>query len=176
MYGFVPYQLTGMQSGIQLSHAIQEYANEYIKYLKSDGSAVARDIWDKAYTQWSTKDKTIIGLNGGSTNLRYEDGAYIGSMNNYLAEIESHGIFVKAFYEEDLGDQLTGFCLLVDERVWDRKTYPKFEPIPRFPAGNIGVTIADIQQRDRAYQRWVDSVGGEANAWLRTFLPKFKTA
>jgi hypothetical protein len=170
MYCFVPYQLTGIQNGIQLSHSIQEYANAYIEHLQSNKTTTVE--WEKAYLEWCFNGKTIIGLNGGSTNKRKEGDFFVGSLNNYLSDVESHGINVKSFYEVDLGDQLTSFCFLVDERVWDKNTYPNFDT-KLYPKH---MTPEQKTKKELDYSNWVTSVGGKVNVWLRQFLPKFKTA
>src|SRR5690554_1690555 len=95
MYGFVPYQLTGMQKGIQYNHAAMKYARKY------------RD--DEEYIEWIDRHVTSIVLNGGTTNST-NDKNY-GSMNQILDVLLDKGIKCDAFYEPDLGNQLTGIVL-----------------------------------------------------------------
>lgn len=54
MYGLVIYQLSGIQQGIQFDHAKDEYAEKYGK--------------DKSYLEYRKKHKTVIVLNGGTSN------------------------------------------------------------------------------------------------------------
>ena len=49
LYGFVPYNLSPIQQGIQFGHGVVEYAQKYFK--------------DKTYQQWAKDDKTFIILN-----------------------------------------------------------------------------------------------------------------
>ena len=107
MYGLVPYQLSGIQKGIQYGHAVDEYG---VKKSKVTG-----------YKQWVSKDKTYIILNGGTTNLKTHS---LGTMNLHRQTLLQNGIHIASFYEPDLGDQLTGICFLVDERVFNTYKYP----------------------------------------------------
>ena len=70
MYGFVPYQLSGIQSGIQFGHAVVEYANEF-------GNT-------PAYQKWSKFDKTFIVLDGGTTNNNVNN---LGTLNLILLDL-----------------------------------------------------------------------------------------
>lgn len=110
MYGFVPYQLSGIQSGIQFGHGVVEYANKFFH--------------TKEYGKWSTKDKTFIVLNGGTTN---SDVNRKGTLNSILGDLSALGIKYATFSEPDLGDQLTSVNFLLDERVWNKEKYPFFE-------------------------------------------------
>lgn len=110
MYGFVPYQLSGIQSGIQFGHGVVEYANLY-----SD---------TETYLKWSQKDKTFIVLNGGTTN---SDVNKLGTLNGLVGVLQSLGIKYSTFHEPDLGDVLTSVNFLLDERVWDKENYPYFD-------------------------------------------------
>jgi hypothetical protein len=107
MYGLVPYNISPIQQGIQYGHAVDEYG---IKKSKITG-----------YRQWVTKDKTYIILNGGTTNLNKNR---LGTLNKHRETLMKNRIPIASFYEPDLGDQLTGVCFLVDERVFDKKKYP----------------------------------------------------
>lgn len=102
MYGLVNYQLSGIQKGIQFCHAVVEYGNEFYH--------------DKAYKRWSMTDKTVIVLNGGTTNNNHE---FLGTMNKYKDELKLNNINYAWFTEPDLGDQITALAFLVDERVYD---------------------------------------------------------
>ena len=107
MYGFVPYNLSPIQQGIQFGHAVQEYNNMMI---------VSNSLDDRrAFDQWRLNDKTFIILNSGTTNSNPER---FGTMNKYLVELSDTYIPVASFREPDLGDQLTAFVFLVDDRVF----------------------------------------------------------
>ncbi len=111
MYGFVPYNLSEIQKGIQFGHAVVEYANNYFN--------------DKLYQKWSKHDKTFIILNGGTTNNK--DTFQRGSLNILLDTFKTNfpNLNLGVFTEPDLGDQLTSFCFLVSEYVWDDLKYPE---------------------------------------------------
>jgi len=153
MYFFVPYQLTGIQGGIQSLHASTVYAREYRK--------------NKDYKQWETKDFTVIVLNGGTTNTNKKR---LGTLNVALDTIRSLDVKTADFYEPDLGDQLTSFCFLVDNRVWDKKMFPDF----KFP-------ITPEAEKTKEYNVWRKTFSGdkkEANKiiFLRNYLKNFKLA
>lgn len=110
MYGMVNYQMTGIQKGIQFGHAVVEYSLLYQNQVD--------------YVQWSTNDKTFIILDGGTTNLNVTS---LGTLNKAADYAEKElNIPIARFHEPDLGDQLTSFVFLVDERVWDKEKYPDF--------------------------------------------------
>ena len=110
MYGFVPYQLSGIQAGIQFGHAVVDFGLDYYDML--------------SYQQWAKYDKTFIVLNGGTTNLNPDR---LGTMNIKKAMLDEAGIPNTAFYEPDLGDQLSAVVFLVDDRIYDKETYPDYE-------------------------------------------------
>lgn len=154
MYGLVPYNLSPIQQGIQFGHAVVEYMLKYPPELNEETK------------QWANYDKTFIVLNGGTTNLGYQ-GDNKGTINKYLDELLLKKIKLARFYEPDLGNQLTSVVFLVPEQVWDYEKYPDFYP-------TNGLIINDFQQPN--YNEWVDSLGGEKNVWLRSFLKQFRLA
>ena len=179
MYGLVNYQLTGIQMGIQFSHAVVEYGQS-VKH--SDDL-----IYElRKYDDWADNHKTYIILNGGTTNLNPDR---IGTLNQHLISLSDNGIFCSYFHEPDLGDQLTSVCFIVDERVFNREKYPDFDtkiyqgdfsdPMnPSFLLDNRGLlqmpghTIINKLEWDK----WVESIGGRRNLFLRNFLRSFRLA
>lgn len=103
MYGFVPYNLSDIQKGIQFGHAVVEYQLKHGKTVE--------------YLDWAKKDKTFIILNGGTTN------DVSGTINALQKDLKSLGIKFATFREPDLNNALTGIVFLLDERVWDREKY-----------------------------------------------------
>ena len=101
MYGFVPYNISELQKGIQFGHAVVEYSNQF------------KDFTD--YIEWSTLNKTFIILNGGTTNT---SPISLGGMNIILEQIKKQGIKYATFFEEDLGNQLTAIVFLVDQDTY----------------------------------------------------------
>jgi hypothetical protein len=106
LYGFVPYQLSGIQKGIQFGHAVVEYSLMYNN--------------NEEYKNWSEENKTFIILDGGTTNNSPYNK---GTLNIIRDEIHHNNIKYQTFHEPDLGDQLTAVVFLVDERVWDKEKY-----------------------------------------------------
>jgi len=158
MYGLVPYQLTGMQGGIQFMHAAIEYANEF-----SDTSA---------YWRWSRYDKTVIVLNGGTTNTNQ----YMqGTLNQHLTTLLQNNIKLAKFYEPDLGDQMTAIVFLVDDRVWDKEAYPDLVP-QKFRKGYEPEDLDEY--REIEFNEWKKQFGDDSDSilFLRTFLKQFRFA
>lgn len=121
MYSLVPYNISPIQQAIQAGHAVEQFAFEY-------GDTVD-------YIDYIKNWKTWIILNGGTTNSEQipETGYYKGSLNNIAGELgdwminNPHDkINFTMFNEPDLNDALTAVSLLVDERVFNRTTFPDF--------------------------------------------------
>lgn len=157
MYGFVPYNLSPIQQGIQFGHAVVEYSLKY-----------GHDKW---YNQWAVKDKTFIILNGGTTNSRRFDGKYIGTLNQHLSLLNEKGIITAEFREPDLGDQLTAVVFLVDDRVFDREKWPEYD----------GLIYQDGTPDETEYWEWKmkfsdNEKEADSIIWLRSWLPNFRLA
>lgn len=147
MYGLVPYNISPIQQGIQFGHAVVEYANQYFD--------------TPIYQKWATKDKTFIILNGGTTNTSYYNP---GTINKHIETLILNGIKFATFSEPDLGDQITAVVFLVDERVWDKITYPDY-------LDDIDVDNSDIDWFHKIPENEIDTV-----MFLRDFLSQFKKA
>jgi hypothetical protein len=188
LYGLVPYQLTGIQQGIQFGHSAIEYAVDVIDILlKSIIDAEIIKVAD-TYITWARKYKTFIILNGGTTNTNEDK---LGTLNQHLQTLKDNNIFCSSFYEPDLGDQLTAVNFLVDERVFNKEDYPDFEDwfvanknielddklMWRSPLQVAKeIKFSDSEKDIKTYQEWVDFVGGEKNVFLREFLKQFRLA
>ena len=163
LYGLVPYQLTGMQGGIQFMHAAIEYANEF-----SD---------TPEYYRWSRYDKTVIVLNGGTTNTNADAQ---GTLNKHLTTLLENNITQLAkFYEPDLGDQMTAIVFLVDDRVWDKENYPDYE-MP-FAEKDVYKYNGRKIEELKSYKAWVENFSEDPSAaakivFLRSFLKQFRFA
>ena len=120
-------------------------------------------------------------MNGTTTNLNPEK---LGGLNKHLQNLSNIGVKISSFHEPDLGDQLTAFVFIVDERVFNKKDYPDFEDWVVLNYGELlnGFNnIADFKESKnpddiRVYQEWFSLVGGERNVFLRDFLKNFKLA
>lgn len=193
MYGFVPYNISEIQKGIQFGHTVVEYGLE--------------NSQTKEYLDWAKYNKTFIILNGGTSNHsidRYredavregwrEDVDYIGSMETIKKTLEENFVKIATFYEPDLNDMLSGICFIVDERVFNRNKYLEFGD---WVLENHGSLLLDKvlqphkldkmrldgyfdrtkdQNEIRIYNDWLVHVGGRKNVFLRDFLSKAKLA
>lgn len=177
MYGFVPYNISEIQKGIQFGHAVVEYG--------------LQNFHTTEYLDWAKYWKTFIILNGGTSNHsmnRYNEEEYVGSMETLLEELNSNEVKVATFYEPDLNDMLSGIVFIIDERVFNRKKYLDFgdwfmytnfsylqdnmiqpNKLERMRLEGYFETTDDEEEK-KFYQDWVDYVGGEKNVFLRDFL------
>lgn len=151
MYGLVPYNISPIQQGIQFGHAVVEYSNRHFN--------------DEDYQKWAKVDKTFIILNGGTTNTNLDN---LGTLNNHLQTLFDMGVKFEAFFEPDLGNQLTALVFLVDERVFNRTKYPDFEP--------SALAALNPWKYKRELKGWTKKIGGEKNVFLRNFLKNFRLA
>jgi hypothetical protein len=157
MYGLVPYNISPIQQAIQFGHAVVEYGQMAKSY---------KDI-EKTYNNWANNWKTFIILNGGTTNNNENT---FGSLNKDLIELTFNDITLETFYEPDLNHALTAIVFLVDERVFDKKTYPDFVPLG-LDDYEIWEDPSIIEDENKVkYDLWVESIGGIRNAFLREFL------
>lgn len=175
MYGLVPYNISPIQQGIQFGHALQEYNNKISTKLGEDGGITFDTSFGKDYLRfkdWAENHKTFIILNGGTTNKNKLEstGQFKGTLNEHAFTLFNHDIEIATFFEPDLGEQLTAVVFLVDERVFDKKKYPDFEGFSE------GDWLMGGEYRNRKREKWVESVGGEKNVWLREFLSQFRLA
>lgn len=148
MYSIVLRQLDGINNGVQTTHGVCEYVRKH---------------WnDPDLQRWLNHDKTLVVLNGGT----YKDMEEIKTL---LFESQ---IPFETFEEEDLGDLTTSICLLADERVWDQKTYPKFE-VFRFEKikDGVGSFIPD----ESLVSMFEETMGGHQNAIKKQLLNNMRT-
>ena len=178
MYGFVPYNISEIQKGIQFGHAVVEYGLE--------------NFHTNDYLNWAKYWKTFIILNGGtsnhSTNRYHEtEEEYVGSMETILETLKENNVKLATFFEPDLNDMLSAIVFIIDERVFNRKDYPDFgdwvmlnhfsylqdnmmnsNKIERMRKDGYFLNGSDKEKK--LYSDWVDFVGGEKNVFLRDFL------
>ena len=171
MYGFIPYQLKGIQGGIQYGHAVVEYSR-LVNNLP---------ILEEQYNDWADNWKTFIIYNGGTTN---DNKKHYGSMQTFRNQLKENNITFAEFREPDLGDLLTGVVYIADERCFNIDKYPDFKSI-------FFDEVYDIYDYDECiktydsypnketlndYKNWVESIGGKKNLFLRKFNKQFKLA
>lgn len=165
MYGLVLYQLSGIQAGIQFDHAKDEYAEKYGK--------------DKEYLEYRKKHKTVVILNGGTSNdgqrSHYGVPKQLGSMEQHLLTLKENKIKYAPFYEPDLNYALTSIAFLVDERVFNKKDYPDFS----FTKEDYLKSLISHWEYDKAkefqYNEFKKAIGKDI-AFLKDFLKQFKLA
>ncbi len=153
MYGLVPYNLSEIQKGIQYGHAVVEYAEH----------VMSRREHNIPYYTWARRDKTFVILNGGTTSTNPESP---GTMNLHAEMLRVMDVDVAVFFEPDLGDQLTAAAFLVDERVWDRETYPDF--VSGFES------IEETNEEAHYSQMWGED--WRSLLQLRLFIGQFKVS
>lgn len=154
MYGFVPYNLSPLQQGIQFGHAVVEYGLNNFK--------------DRDYQNWVKNHKTFIVLNGSTTNNAPKGSTNdVGTMQKHLCELKKNGIKVATFCEPDLNDALTAIVFLVDERGFNKEKYPDFTLEP--------YSVPNSMATKKAYRNWKNTIG-KKNIFLREFLKPFKLA
>lgn len=176
MYGFVNYQLTGIQMGIQFAHSIVEYGLEYFH--------------TNEYLDWAKYWKTVILLNGGTTNNTPDK---LGTLNQTYNTLLENGIVCSSFSEPDLGDQMTAISFIVDERVFNREKYLDLgdwisengiqmknpfldsRKIDKMRLNGYFDLTKDQEEID-LYQKWIEHIGGIKNVFLRDFLKNKKLA
>jgi hypothetical protein len=178
MYGFVPYNISEIQKGIQFGHAVVEYSLE--------------NFHSNEYLDWAKYWKTFIILNGGTSNHssnRYHqtEEEYIGSMETILEELKTNDVKLATFFEPDLNDMLSAIVFIIDERVFNRKVYLDFGDWVMqnhfsylqdnmMNSGKIermrkeGYFLNATDKEKKIYSDWVNFVGGEKNVFLRDFL------
>jgi hypothetical protein len=163
MYGFVPYNISPIQQGIQFGHAVQEYNN-----LMGSLNTGIKATEQSAFDTWRKYDKTFIILNGGTTNSNPEN---LGTLNKILNDLTDAGVLCASFNEPDLGDQLTAVVFIVDDRVFDRETWKDY----------TGIFYVNGEPEATAYWHWkMKFADTEEEAdrivWLRNFLKSYKLA
>jgi hypothetical protein len=178
MYFFVPYQLTGIQQGIQSGHAALEFALRYGRYNPN------HMIWT-----FIEKHKTWVILNGGTTNHGYAQ-ANKGSLDEIYRSIIVYNvearlddkIDVEKFCEPDLNNALTAVCFVCDERVFNKEKYPDFFKY----LTNMGIkndfrlrelTPYELKETYSYYhEQWLELIGGPKNEFLKELLDGKKLA
>lgn len=165
MYGFVPYNISEIQKGIQFGHAVVEYGMKYMNTPE--------------YQYFANEWKTFMILNGGTSNdgslhrHGFKDIDYKGSLNLIADSLFENDINYHFFREPDLNDMLTAVVFLVDERVFNKELYPDYvQEIPSW----YGTTPTPIELEDwekynaKNYAAWVVKIGGPKNVFLRELL------
>lgn len=177
MYGFTPYNISDIQKSIQFGHGVVEYGLENFN--------------TEDYQNWARNYKTFIILNGGTSN--HVDPEYVGSMEKIVEDLKLNEVKFATFNEPDLNDMLSAIVFIVDERVFNRKTYLDFgdwvmDKHFSYLSDNLltsskiermrkeGYFETGTKQEKKLYNDWVSYVGGEKNVFLRDYLKNAKLA
>ena len=142
MYSLVLRQLSPMQKGVQASHSMMDYAFKFHKRTE--------------FIHWANVDKTVIILDGGT----YPE---LKECRDFLNELE---VPFTCFYEEDLGDLMTSISFILEDKIWDTKSYPTYEDELCMPF--LGDQVEDTGSSEGP--DWLKSMGGLRNLKLRNFI------
>jgi hypothetical protein len=176
MFTLVPYNIMGIQKGIQHEHSVTQFLVDHV---------IDADIPDERAIRWARSHKTVIVKNGGTSNeghhILHIEGEiwYEGTMQQARRKLKELGVNFSEFYEPDLNSMLTGLSLIADERVFDRRKYPDFKDIPFDPEtdGKDEFTIRQWEDNNElAKVQWAEMLGGDTNVELRKFLFSYKLA
>lgn len=159
LYFLTMYNISPIQQGIQCLHATVE--------MIIKGLGKKPTLW-KPLWQWMTKDKTVVILNGGTSNDgtifknygKATDLSKLGTMQKHVEYLKSIGVPYATFREPDLNGALSSIAILVDNRVFES------EPMESDPATN----------KLYWHKSYINSIGGEKNVKLKWFLQNFRLA
>lgn len=146
MYVLVERHLSAIDKGIQAAHAIADYAFKY--HNEND------------YLTWACHNKTIILLDGGTTN----------SLREIYVYLEDNGVDVIWFDEPDMNGLTTAVAFLADERVYDTEQYKDFEYTTITYTDMDGNTRTVLCDDTAAKHRWLVDIGGRKNEVKREVL------
>jgi hypothetical protein len=180
MYTLVPYNISEIQKGIQHEHSVTQYNVMHV---------MDNDEPCELYKRWATEWKTVILLNGGTSNeghwerQGYRDFQYYGTLESHLQELQKNNIKLSFFKEPDLNNMITGISFICDERVFNRTLYPDFVNAP-YPWADKGRGYKPKDEEvekweadnNANYEKWVEKIGGEKNVFLREFTRGFRLA
>lgn len=174
MYSFNLYNTSGIQCGIQSAHSNMEYA---LKYWTSP-----------EFQDWAINWKTVILLNGGTSNsgleTKYGYQKQKGRMEQILDILTEAEIEHAPFYEPDLNYSLTSISFIVDERIFNKTKYPdpeineksKYLELYRVDTfSKLKAVIESLNVEDKLiFKQFINSIGEEKNLFLRFFLKDFR--
>jgi hypothetical protein len=166
MYCMVAYNLSPIQKGIQALHAVARYASHFGHI--------------QLFKDWVDNYETVILLDAGTSNsakvsITEDIVEYKGSLNQLWHEFSSKpewfGNNLDLFHEPDYNDGMTAFCLIVDERVFNKRLYPDYNDfIKNYSEGYLAEFGAVVRQE------WLDYIGGEKIAFMKEKLNRLPLA
>lgn len=140
MYCLAERHLSSIQKAIQSAHAIVEYSLQFGE--------------TEEYKSWAKNDKTIIVLDGGN----------VKDMDEIVEKFSAFEIPWMSFFEPDLDNIRTAIAVLVDERVYDTKTYGKNYDDYMMMCHN------DCNLPKWGYFEWLQNIGEMKNELLKSIL------
>jgi hypothetical protein len=147
------YNISDIQKGIQCLHSTVEYQLMY-------GN-------DLDYINWSTDWKTVIILNGGTSNQGEYNINELGSMELNKQFLIDNNIKHACFYEPDLNNALSSICFIVDERMFNNKKYLSFND---FIIGcNYQPNQINFEQEYMKYLNFKNIEELKFKSWLQQF-------
>lgn len=151
MYSIVLKQLDGINGGVQTTHGVCEYIRKHWE--------------DKDLQQWLNTDKTLIILNGGSTQ----------NIEHIITVFKAANVKFETFEEEDLGNLTTSICVLADERVWSKQYMSCMDYLKECThRKDCNPMSADFIKT--AVHEYHEYIGGDDNAVKKFILNDLKTA
>lgn len=177
MYFLCMYNLSDIQKSIQCLHATVEYQLKYGK--------------DKDYIDWAKYHKTVILLNGGTSNdgsaSVYGETPTPGTMETHLKTLNKNKIKCAYFHEPDANRSMTAIAFLVPETVFNKKDYPDFESVDN--DAWLQKTYIEMPGKKTEELEWVQWIRnkpkriikytkmvGKDVAFLKDFLKPFRLA
>ena len=138
LYGFAPYQLTGIQAGIQFGHAVARLA---FKYKRSPyASSEPDDTFYGIVRTWAEEDETFVVLNGGSLSD-------IEPLFNEFFSTFNGAYPYATFFEPDLCDAMSSFVFLVPESDWgfyESEKWKNFQSAPKLAGWTIDSPMVTV--------------------------------
>lgn len=143
MYALVLRQLSSIDKGVQSAHACLEYALNYGETIE--------------YKDYINNDKTIIILNGGTSN----------DLLKIYESLNEAGINFSFFREPDLNNIITSICFLVNDLVYDSISLDRY--LEHFYLPKIKSTGGEVNYENGKLD-YIDYIGGKNNFLLKTII------
>jgi len=161
------YSISAIQHGIQAYHAGMEWLLKY--------------GFDDDLRNWLENEKTVIVLNGGTSNDEGKDyyfkQEYWGTLQVHREFLMQKGIKFTEFHEPDINNTLTSIGFLLDERIWDRTNYPNltFEDACIQLSGQQIDSENELSEKEFIRLAMIDKYG-EYVVEMREWINKFDLA
>jgi hypothetical protein len=131
LYSFVNMYLSPIQAGIQTGHMTDNMTVKYLLHQSGNDEAQCK------YVNWILNHKTYIVLNGGDSDMMYEELLLFNALCIQL------NLPFAQFNEPGVGNVLTCYGAVIPERLFNVKYIPEDDSY---------VTLYDVEF-------------GETNAW-----------